>query len=283
MRLTSIRLQNVRRFTDPVEINGIAPGLNLLSAPNEQGKSTIFDALHALFFKDAKSWDKDVRALAPHAGGDPEIEVTLSHRDVDYRVAKHFTKSAGKGSVRVWQGGTLLHQADAAEAWLRDLITPPKDDGPAAMLWVRQGLTDFSDAKETLGARRDLMSSLSGEIGAVTGGQQMESLRREIRAELDRLVTKQGRARANGPLAEAETRLAELTERRDTLAAQVRELRDQLDQRHALRREEAELQDPDEQRARQQRLDEAEAALTTAERHREKCEQATRGLDLARV
>ncbi|WP_271881175.1 AAA family ATPase [Phaeobacter italicus] len=283
MRLTSIRLQNVRRFTDPVEINGIAPGLNLLSAPNEQGKSTIFDALHALFFKDAKSWDKDVRALAPHAGGDPEIEVTLSHRDVDYRVAKHFTKSAGKGSVRVWQGGTLLHQADAAEAWLRDLITPPKDDGPAAMLWVRQGLTDFSDAKETLGARRDLMSSLSGEIGAVTGGQQMESLRREIRAELDRLVTKQGRARANGPLAEAETRLAELTERRDTLAAQVRELRDQLDQRQALRREEAELQDPDEQRARQQRLDEAEAALTTAERHREKCEQATRGLDLARV
>ncbi|WP_405117404.1 AAA family ATPase [Phaeobacter sp. BS23] len=109
MKLTSIRLTNVRRFVDPVEITGIGPGLNLLSAPNEQGKSTIFDALHALFFKDAKSWDKEVRALAPHAGGDPEIEVELTHQGSHFRIAKSFTKSAGKGTARIWrEGGSCI-------------------------------------------------------------------------------------------------------------------------------------------------------------------------------
>ncbi|APG46113.1 AAA family ATPase [Phaeobacter porticola] len=279
MKLTSIRLTNVRRFVDPVEITGIAPGLNLLSAPNEQGKSTIFDALHALFFHDAKSWKKEVSALAPYAGGDPEIEVTLTHEGHSYRIAKIFTKASGKGSVRIWRDSALLHQADAAEAWLRDLISPPKD-GPVGMLWVRQGLTDFSDAKETLDARRDLMSSLSGEIETVTGGQQMEVLRRRLRAELDRLVTSRG-ARKGGPLAEVETRVANLTERRDTLAAQVADLRQLLDQRQTLRREQSELTAPEAAEARQSRLRAAETALAAAERHQEQREQAGRALDLA--
>ncbi|AUR08874.1 AAA family ATPase [Phaeobacter inhibens] len=279
MKLTSIRLTNVRRFVDPVEITGIGPGLNLLSAPNEQGKSTIFDALHALFFKDAKSWDKEVRALAPHAGGDPEVEVELTHQDSHFRIAKSFTKSAGKGTARIWREGTLLHQADAAEAWLRDLIAPPKD-GPVGMLWLRQGLTDFADAKDTLEARRDLMSSLSGEVEAVTGGQQMERLRRRLRSDLDRMVTSRG-ARKGGPLAEVEARVAALSERRDALTGQVADLRQLLDQRQLLRREQAELAAPQETAARQSRLRHAETALAAAERHREKCEQARRALDLA--
>ncbi|WP_293572627.1 AAA family ATPase [Phaeobacter sp.] len=283
MKLTSIRLQNVRRFSDPVEIAGISPGLNLLSAPNEQGKSTIFDALHALFFKDAKSWDKDIRALAPHAGGDPDISVTLMHNEAEYRVAKTFTKSAGKGSAKIWQDGTLIHQADAAEAWLRDLITAPKDDGPAAMLWVRQGLTDFADAKDTLGARRDLMSSLSGEIGTITGGQQMERLRRQVKADLDRQITTRGSARKGGSLAEAEARLADLVDQEMQLDHQVRDLRDLLDQRSRLRREQADLQDPDEIAARRHRLQEAEEALATAEQHRESCDRAAHALELAQL
>ncbi|MFV1592368.1 AAA family ATPase [Phaeobacter sp. JH20_36] len=279
MKLTAVRLTNVRRFVDPVEITGIGPGLNLLSAPNEQGKSTIFDALQALFFKDAKSWDKDVRALAPYAGGDPEVEVELTHQGSHYRIAKTFTKASGKGTARIWREGALLYQADAAEAWLRDLIAPPKD-GPVGMLWLRQGLTDFADAKDTLEARRDLMSSLSGEVEAVTGGQQMESLRRRLRADLDRLVTSRG-ARKGGPLAEAEARVAALAEQRDTLAGQVADLRQLLDQRQLLRREQADLSAPQETAARQSRLKAAEAALVAAKRHREQCEQARRALDLA--
>ena len=56
MKIRAIRLENVRRFVDPVEIAGIGDGLNVLTAPNERGKSTFFDALYAVFFKDRKSW-----------------------------------------------------------------------------------------------------------------------------------------------------------------------------------------------------------------------------------
>ncbi|WP_405109634.1 recombinase RecF [Phaeobacter sp. BS52] len=148
------------------------------------------------------------------------------------------------------------------------------------MLWLRQGLTDFADAKDTLEARRDLMSSLSGEVEAVTGGQQMERLRRRLRSDLDRMVTSRG-ARKGGPLAEVEARVAALSEQRDALAGQVADLRQLLDQRHLLRREQAELAAPEETAARQSRLNQAETALAAAERHREKCEQARRALDLA--
>ena len=48
MKIRAIRLENVRRFVEPVEITGVGDGLNVLTAPNERGKSTVFDALARL-------------------------------------------------------------------------------------------------------------------------------------------------------------------------------------------------------------------------------------------
>ncbi|MEX5579682.1 AAA family ATPase [Pseudophaeobacter sp. A-200-2] len=280
MKLCSIRLENLRRFTDPVEITGIGPGLNVLAAPNEQGKSTIFDALHALFFKDAKAWDKEIRGLVPHAGGDPRVEVEVDHEGARYRIAKQFFKTSGKGEVRIWREGTLLHQADAAEAWLKALIKPPKEDGPSGLLWVRQGLTSFEDAKETLSARRDLLSSVAGEVEMVTGGQRMDAIRRRVREALDQLVTTRG-ARKGGALDLAERAVADLVQRRDQLSAQVQELRQLLDQRRALQVEQAALNDPEERAELQARLEAAEAAMEAANRHQEHLAQASHAVQLA--
>ena len=280
MKLCSIRLENLRRFTDPVEITGIGPGLNVLAAPNEQGKSTIFDALHALFFKDAKAWDKEIRGLVPHAGGDPRVEVEVDHEGARYRIAKQFFKTSGKGEVRIWREGTLLHQADAAEAWLKALIKPPKEDGPSGLLWVRQGLTSFEDAKETLSARRDLLSSVAGEVEMVTGGQRMDAIRRQVREALDQLVTTRG-ARKGGALDLAERAVADLVQRRDQLSAQVQELRQLLDQRRALQVEQAALNDPEERAELQARLEAVEAAMEAANRHQEQLAQASHAVQLA--
>lgn len=38
MKLRAIHLENVRRFVDPVEIDDIHDGLNVLSIPNEGGQ-----------------------------------------------------------------------------------------------------------------------------------------------------------------------------------------------------------------------------------------------------
>lgn len=269
MKICAIRLENTRRFTDPVEITGIGPGLNVLSAANEQGKSTIFDALHAVFFKDAKSWDKEIRALAPRAGGEPRIEVEIDLEGQRYRLAKQFRKGSGKGEVRIWQGSQLFLQSDAAEAWLQELIKSPKDGGPAGLLWVRQGLTDFADAKETLAARQDLMSSVTGEVDAITGGQRMDAIRRDVRQSLDRLVTSRG-AKKGGALEQAETAVAQLVAREEDFAIKVQQLRAQLDQRQELRAELASLQDPEVQQEQAARLRQAQQDLVAAERYQEK-------------
>ena len=269
MKIRAIRLENVRRFVDPVEVCGFASGLNVLALANEQGKSTIFDALHAVFFKDAKSWDKEIRSLVPHAGGEPCIEVSFDHQDNSYRLRKTFVKSSGKGDVRIWRDAHLFLQSDAAEAWLRDLMQPPKEGGPAGLLWVRQGLTDFADDKETLSVRQSLLSSVSGEIDRVTGGQRMDAIRRDLRQSLDRLVTSRG-ARKGGALALAQEAVAKLQTQEQDLAAKVAELRGQLDQRRNMRAELADLQDPEQLQAREQRLMQAEAELAEAQRYQEK-------------
>lgn len=282
MKICSIRLENVRQFTDAVEIAGIGPGLNVLAAPNEQGKSTIFDALHAVFFKDAKSWDKEIRALAPRVGGEPRVEVELDRGGLRYRIAKQFHKASGKGEIRIWRAESLFLQSDAAEAWVQELIKSPKEGGPAGLLWVRQGLTDFSDAKETLSARQDLLSSITGEVDAVTGGQRMDAVRRDIRLTLDRLVTSRG-AKKGGALDLAASEVAQLQEQEQTLTARVQELRSQLDQRQGLRVELAGLQDAETQNDLDTRVQVTEQALSAANQYQEKLNTGRAALNAAQL
>lgn len=282
MKICAIRLQNMRRFIDPVEITGIGPGLNVLAAPNEQGKSTIFDALHAAFFKDAKSWDKDIRALAPRAGGEPRVEVEIDLEGRHYRLEKQFQKASGKGEVRIWQGESLYLQSDAAEAWLQQLIKSPKEGGPAGLLWVRQGLTNFADAKETLAARQDLMSSVVGEVDSITGGQRMDAIRRDVRQSLDRLVTSRG-AKKGGALELAATAVSTLDARAQMLAAKVVELRAQLDQRQVLRREQDQLHAPEAQQELLARVQQAQQDLAAAQQYQQKLQAAQQRVQTAQL
>lgn len=78
MKIRSITLNNVRRFTDAARVDDIGDGLNVLSEPNEFGKSTLFDAIQALFFKPHGSRDKEISSLRPHAGGAPEVKIEIS-------------------------------------------------------------------------------------------------------------------------------------------------------------------------------------------------------------
>jgi chromosome segregation ATPase len=61
MKLRAIRLTNLRRFAgQTAAIEGLGDGLSVIAAPNESGKSTVFDALQALFFAAHGSRARDV-------------------------------------------------------------------------------------------------------------------------------------------------------------------------------------------------------------------------------
>lgn len=284
MKLRAITLNNVRRFTSPVRIGEIGDGLNLLCEPNEHGKSTLFDAIQALFFTAHGSRAKEARALQPHAGGAPEVEVEIETAEGRFVVSKQWLS---KPSARILQNGRLIAQADEAEAWIADRLGGG-DGGPAGLIWVRQGATGLTDGSRgeqdaALEARRDLMSSVAGEVEAMTGGRRMDAALARCREELATYATSTGRPRTGGPWKAAEERVIALASRRDELEATTATLREALAERKRCRRALSEIEEPEAAAQRKERLETALAVYRAAERHAEALDVERRKVDAARL
>ncbi|WP_394152853.1 chromosome segregation protein SMC [Loktanella salsilacus] len=284
MKLRTITLNNVRRFTAPVTLAQIGDGLNVLSEPNEHGKSTLFDAIYALFFKAYGANDKEIKALKPHAGGAPEVTIEVETPEGRFVIFKRWTS---KAQATVHKGGTLIAQADAAEAWISNL-TGTGAGGPSGLVWVRQGLTGLTDGSKNeqaaaLEARRDLMSSVSEEVEAMTGGRRMDAALARCKTELAQLATATGQKKAGGAWRTAFDRVEELRAQKTELAATAQALHSALQDRHKKRRALAELADPAATAARKDRLDAATAAHQEAARHAEQVENAARKVAAAKL
>lgn len=267
MQITSVTLKNVRRFVDPVRIDGFGPGLNVLVAPNEHGKSTFFEALHAAFFVSHRSFDKTVKALVPRVGGDPEVTVSFEADGARWKLMKCWSSSAARKDAKLWRDGGLVAQKSETDAMLSGLLKPPSDGGPAGLLWVRQGVVGLDSGGEEQQARRDIMTSVAGEVEAMTGGRRMETALASCAAFLGQHLTGTGRPRKGGGLEQAETEVAELTARRDALREDVKRLNQDLDRRRQLRDELAELDAPEAHEERREMLESARAKLEAARQH----------------
>lgn len=284
MKIRAITLNNVRRFTDPAQVVGIGDGINVLSEPNEHGKSTLFDAIQALFLKPYGSRDKDVAALRPHAGGAPEVTIEVETDEGRFVVFKRWFQ---KPLATVHRNGTLIAQADEAEAWIAQLLGGDAG-GPSGLIWVRQGMTALTggstkEEKLALEARRDLMSSVGAEVEAMTGGRRMDKALAQCREELANYTTSTGRPRTGGPWKEAQDHVEALVVARDHLVSTARELHDALAQRQRARRALAELEAPEVVEARRRKLETARAAHAAATRHAEEVESLARAVELARL
>jgi DNA repair exonuclease SbcCD ATPase subunit len=284
MKLRAISINNVRHFTSETRIDGIGDGLNVLCEPNEFGKSTLFDAVQALFFKPHGSRDKEVMALQPHAGGAPEVTIEVETENGHFIVSKRWLS---KPAASVTKGGRLVAQADAAEDWLGGLMGGGRDGGPSGLVWVRQGISELAggsdkEQKAALNARRDLLSSVTGEVEAMTGGRRMDMAVSRCERELGQYATR-GTGRPTGPWRAAMDRVQSLTESRDELAATASALHDALDERKRKRKSLAELEDPDAVAARKSRLDAVSEAHKAAETHAAEVDSAARQVDAARL
>ena len=140
MKITALRLHNVKRFAGRgVALEGIGDGVNVLTEANEYGKSTCFEALHALFFQPHTGTPGDVQKLRPYSGGNPLVEVDIATVEGNYRLTKQYYGGKRAG-VTDMATGRLIAQADEAEAFIAKLIQGGTG-GPAGLLWVRQGVT----------------------------------------------------------------------------------------------------------------------------------------------
>ncbi|MFI0846061.1 DNA-binding protein [Mesorhizobium sp. IMUNJ 23232] len=273
MKLTGLRLHNVKRFAGRgVAIENIGDGVNVLCAVNEFGKSTFFEALHALFFQPHTGTPEAVRLLRPYSGGNPLIEADIVTAEGRYRLAKQFY-GGRRASVTHADSGRLVAQADEAEAFIGNLIRGGTA-GPAGLLWVRQGVTGIerrsrSEEDGEKRVRESLLSSVQGEVEALTGGRRMAEISARCEEELYRLVTPMLRPKSGGLYAAALDEHEKLLTEERRLNAEVTGLRGALDKRRLALARLSELENPEEEAARRNAIAAAEAAVEAAKSHGE--------------
>ncbi|HMN20391.1 MAG TPA: AAA family ATPase [Ottowia sp.] len=235
MKLRRIRLREFRKFAAPIEIDGLADGLNVLHGPNEAGKSTIAQALRTLFLDRHNTGGAEFAARIAPEGMDrpaPEVEVELELGGEAARIRKTFLQRPRAeltvGSQR-WEG------SDADEELARRLgfgfpgrgASRADTHGIPGLLWIEQGASNAIDAPIEY-ARETLQQRLRSVLGEVAGAGN-DRIAQAIAGELAALRTTTGKDR--GPLLEAERTLEATRSRRDALqqdADRFRQLSDSL-------------------------------------------------------
>jgi DNA repair exonuclease SbcCD ATPase subunit len=284
MKLRQLELTNVRRFGgQKAQVGPFGDGLTTITAENEAGKSTFFDALHALFFVPHGSSSQEVKNLQPYSGGAACVAAVVEIDGKDFRVEKSFLAQKSAKIIDCSSGQVIKQQGDA-EAWIEDNINKI-NKGPAGLLWVRQGATHVDpEGKDkdasNVAARRDLMSSVRGQIDAVTGGRRMDKIVEQCRKELDALATKGHKAKAGSSWKAVEDKVDELLQRKERLEADVRVLSQALAIKRQAKLRLQELHDQQKQDARTQQLASAAEAYQNAKQHDRSVTDAGRALQL---
>ena len=267
MRIRELRIENFRKFRQPLHLTGFEDGLNLVCEQNEAGKSTVLEALRAVLFERHGSRSDRIRSFRPH--GDevaPTIELGFDLGDTSWRLRKRFLQNP---SVEL-EGPTGRATGDEAEERLQTLLGFARagnrgadDDsrGALGLLWVEQGQS-FVLGTPGQGARRTLEEVLAGEVGAVTGGQRTTTVLQAIERSLADYQTPTGRPARH--LLDAQEAAASAAEDARAAQAELEQFDSVLERLEAKRNEQrrlvAELDDPEQQ----QKLTQLEADLDRA-------------------
>ena len=205
MKIRAIRLQEVRRFSTGVALEGLSGGLDVLAGPNEAGKSTLLAGLRmALTEKHSAKGAKTVGTLKSASGGAPLVEIEFEADGKAYRLRKRFLSGA-MAELRDLGGTQVWRNADADGKL--DEVLAASNNG-AALVWVDQG--DFSVPE----ANTPLQSLIEAEAKSVSDGGAARRIRMLLDTELKTYVTT-GRAQATGLYLGAQKALAEAQARSD--------------------------------------------------------------------
>jgi hypothetical protein len=234
MKITSVTLDGVGRFGARTEIVGLGPGVNILAAGNEAGKSTMFRAVRACLFERHNTKNEFVRNLVTDGASLPvTVRLGFEHEDRAYTVTKSFVKSPAASLVR---DGTEIARGREADEMVWELlgIAPGSgravDEAAFGLLWVGQGQS-IQVPLPSEAATTALNAAVQAEVGTLIGGERARAVLSALKTELAQLVTDTARPKAGGPLAAAIVRLevsegevAETERRLSILDAQLADL-----------------------------------------------------------
>ena len=205
------------------------------------GKSTLLDAIGAVFFERHGSAAKPIRALQNDRNrAAPVVHVDFELEDGPYRIEKRFLK---KPYARLHcPDGRQLEGGEAEHALRKRLSfeqsgphgANPETRGIWSVLWVRQG-DSLGSVAVTAQARASLYQALEAEVGDVLGGNRGANVVSALEEQLAALISPQQRrlrneyATAVERVTATEAMLADLRGQRDEVSA----ILDELDRRSA--------------------------------------------------
>ena len=198
MKVLALRVAAFRRFSDGVAVEGFSSSVNLLSGPNELGKSTLYQALEAAFLLRHGTTGAQLDALRPRRGGEPLVEVDFESAGRSYRIRKQFGR--GKGAILSdLASGQVLARAGDAEDQLAALSGAGADGpGRVGLVWVRQqralqapelDVDPISGKAKARGEASALMSLLNDEIVEAAGSGGAGSVADAVTEALGRYIT----------------------------------------------------------------------------------------------
>jgi hypothetical protein len=269
LHLTRLKVEQLRQFRAPFELAGLDAGLNIISGPNEAGKSTLVRAIRAAFFERHRS--TSVADLRPwdDSSASPTIEIDFTLSGEAGKLSKTFF---GRKRCHLTLGKTSWDGVDA-EDHLAQLLgfsfagrgsSSEEHWGIPGLLWVEQGSGQELKvvyARDHLHTALALQSEQRLAAGlAATGGDE---LLEQLRGQRSALLTATGKPRED--FAKAIEEVVGLSARLATLDSQIQQYRQQVDQLTALREQQ--------QAHAQQRSDQALATELTAAQARQQALQ----------
>lgn len=214
MKITSLRVENVRQFRQPIKIDGLKDGINLFCGPNESGKSTLVRAIRAAFLERHNA--STVKDLLPidEQQASPEIEINFEHAEQQWRLTKRFF---GRSRCMLNVNGKQWDGMEAEECLANILgynvttrgSSDAKNWGIPGLLWVEQGVGHDvgSSVQYAEGYVRSALGDAPGDIASSSG----DSLISKVQALRAELLT----ASNNRPRGEYDKALKSLDDARD--------------------------------------------------------------------
>ena len=236
MLFREISIRNFRKLISPLVIKGLSEGLTVIEGDNEEGKSTLLDAIRAGLFERHNLGGEGLARMQPFdCRVRPEIRLAF---EIDGR-AYCLTKAFGqRPEARLEAPNGIFFQGPDAEEELAKLLTfrmaqrgesKPDDRGVLGLFWLEQGRSlERLSFGET--GRSTLRAAFEEEVGDVLGGAGSRRLMAAAKAKRDALLTATGRPKAGGNFAQALAEAQDTTQRVQQLEVYCREYDRDIDE-----------------------------------------------------
>ncbi len=202
MRFRRIEVRNYKKLLAPVVIDALGDGVTIIAGDNEEGKSTLLDAIRAGLFERHNVSGKAADEKQPFGSAvRPEVRLDFELDGQPYTIEKGF---AQKPSARLaTPSGTF--DGPAAEERLAELLgfrlaqrggSRAEDQGVLGLLCLEQGRI-IEGLRLGEQGRSTIRGALEDEVGDVLGGPRGQRLLEAAKAARNALLTATGKPRGD--------------------------------------------------------------------------------------